>query len=105
MADLDSALGVTTPYGLIGTALLAVVLEQSIAAHAGRKARLVAHSSSSPPAGADLAVHLATAFQHTFWVATGLIGLTVVAAFFLPGSPPAPEPHPAAGQDSTPDGR
>jgi EmrB/QacA subfamily drug resistance transporter len=71
--------------GAIGTALLAVVLQRTIAAnlphlHGG----IQALSTFAPEQRAKDAPALADAFGTTFWVAVGLIAATFVPAVLLP---------------------
>ncbi len=78
--------------GSIGTAILAVVLERRIAADVGRGGSVGGYGTIPPAVRHRLAPHLANAFQQTFWVAVGLVSITIVAAFFLPARPPDDEP-------------
>jgi EmrB/QacA subfamily drug resistance transporter len=69
--------------GSIGTALLAVVLQRSIAAEAPG----LGHSALGPlppDARAHLAPALERAFGHTFWIAAALIACTLIPAMWLP---------------------
>ncbi len=74
--------------GAIGTALLAIILQRAIAAnlpnvHGGIEA--IAALSRQQQAHATPA--LADAFGSTFWVAVGLIAVSIVPALLLPNAP------------------
>ena len=58
--------------GAFGAAVIAMILQTQIAAHA-----------------AGGLVGLATAFDHAFWWSLGLTALAIIPALFLPGSPKA----------------
>lgn len=68
--------------GSIGTVLLALVLQQQIAA-AAAGAGAIALQRAPTAAGADLAPRLATAFGNTFWWALGLTLLAALPALLL----------------------
>ena len=82
-ADATAAINVIQRIAAsIGTALLAVVLQRSIAERipgAGGSLRVL-------PAGAraDDAASLAAAFGATFWVAAGLVAAALIPALLLP---------------------
>jgi EmrB/QacA subfamily drug resistance transporter len=91
--------------GSIGTAILAVVLERRIAADlGGHGGALGSFGSASPAAQAQIAPELAHAFQQTFWVAFGLVAVTVLASLFLPAAPreDAREPAPSGATTAPP---
>jgi EmrB/QacA subfamily drug resistance transporter len=69
----------------VGTALLAVVLQRSIAANLpGFDGDIGALAAQSRSARAQAAPAIADAFGTTFWVAFGLVAAALVAAFLLP---------------------
>jgi EmrB/QacA subfamily drug resistance transporter len=71
--------------GSVGTALLAVVLQRTIAANvAGLDGGLDAVAASSKAGGASSTTALADAFGTTFWVAFVLVALALVPALLLP---------------------
>lgn len=75
--------------GSVGTALLAVVLQQQLRAHLGASG-----TTASVKTSPHLTGPLVDAFGTAFWVAIGLCLLGAVVALFLPG--PAREEEPAA---------
>jgi EmrB/QacA subfamily drug resistance transporter len=109
VARATSALNVIQRVGgSIGTAILAVVLQQQIThnipqAHGGGLG-----AAQSVPAGAraHLAPLLATSFSHTFWWAVGLVAIAVIPAVLLPRRrPPAVDaaaPAPAMAEGAMP---
>jgi EmrB/QacA subfamily drug resistance transporter len=69
----------------VGTALLAVVLQRSIATNAPRFGSGIGALAALPEeARAHVAPALAAAFANTFWVAFGLVAAALVPALLLP---------------------
>ena len=86
--------------GSVGTALLAVVLQRSIATSLpGHVGGIGALASLSQKGRAQVAPALADAFGTAFWVAFGLVIAALIPALFLPrirsygGAPSAPGPE------------
>jgi EmrB/QacA subfamily drug resistance transporter len=82
--------------GSVGTALLAVVLQRSIAANlTGFGGGIGALATLSPAERSQAAPELANAFGTAFWVAFALVVAALVPALLLPRAareaPPAPE--------------
>jgi hypothetical protein len=71
--------------GSVGTALLAVVLQRSIATNLpGLDGGIGALAGLSPEERSDAAPALAHAFGTTFWVAFGLVAAAFLPALLLP---------------------
>jgi len=71
--------------GAIGTAMLAIILQRAIAASVpGLHAGMQAIATLTRQQRAHAAPALADAFGTTFWVALGLIALTLVPVLLLP---------------------
>jgi hypothetical protein len=71
--------------GSVGTALLAVVLQRSIADNvSGLEGGLGGIAALSPEQRAQAAPGLADAFGSTFWVALALVAAALVPALLLP---------------------
>jgi EmrB/QacA subfamily drug resistance transporter len=85
--------------GSLGTALLAVVLQRSIAANTRLDGGVGALTALPPEAREQAAPALAAAFGTAFWVALALVAVALVPALLLPplrhkreeGAAPAPE--------------
>ena len=87
MAQATSAINVVQRVaGALGSALLAIVLQQSLAAHLpglhGGISRAAALARRQP---AVVPAHIAHAFATTFWVAVALTAAALVPALLLPG--------------------
>ena len=81
--------------GSVGTALLAVVLQRSIASSLG-----IRSLGALPRDGrTHAAPALADAFGTTFWVALGLVAAALIPALLLPRSRPQEEPEAAPASD------
>ena len=81
--------------GSVGTALLAVVLQRSIASSLG-----IRSLGALPRDGrTHAAPALADAFGTTFWVAFGLVAAALIPALLLPRSRPQEEPEAAPASD------
>ena len=81
--------------GSVGTALLAVVLQRSIASSLG-----IRSLGALPRDGrTHAAPALADAFGTTFWVAFGLVAAALMPALLLPRSRPQEEPEAAPASD------
>jgi EmrB/QacA subfamily drug resistance transporter len=84
--------------GSVGTALLAVVLQRSIASSLG-----IRSLGALPRDGrTHAAPALADAFGTTFWVAFGLVAAALLPALLLPRSRPREEPEAAPASDGAP---
>ena len=84
--------------GSVGTALLAVVLQRSIASSLG-----IRSLGALPRDGrTHAAPALADAFGTTFWVAFGLVAAALLPALLLPRSRPREEPGAAPASDGAP---
>jgi EmrB/QacA subfamily drug resistance transporter len=71
--------------GAIGTVVLAIILQRTIAANlSGLQGDLQATAALSPAQRAHAAPALAAAFGTTFWVALGLIAIALVPVLLLP---------------------
>ncbi len=80
--------------GAIGTAMLAIILQREITASlAGLPGGPQAVATLGAAQRAHAAPALAAAFGTTFWVALGLIAITVVPVLFLPRTTPADQQH------------
>jgi EmrB/QacA subfamily drug resistance transporter len=79
--------------GAVGTAMLAIILQHAIAANlAGLHAGTQAITALTPQQRTHATPALAEAFGATFWVALGLIALTLIPVLLLP--PPAEGANP-----------
>jgi EmrB/QacA subfamily drug resistance transporter len=89
MAQATSAISVVQRIaGSVGTALLAVVLQHSIAGNLPRAGGGLGALLALPVASrAHVAAPLADAFGTAFTVAAGLVGLALATALLLPGRP------------------
>jgi MFS family permease len=84
--------------GAIGTAVFAIILQDSITARsAGSPGGIAAITALSRPSRAHAASALAAAFGTTFWVAVALIATALIPALLLPRSR-AEDPASAAAQ-------
>jgi MFS family permease len=78
--------------GAFGAAVLAVILERQIAAHAGSAGLGLAHTAG-----------LAAAFGATFWWCLGFTALALIPALLLAGRPVRPAAAPEASATASPE--
>ena len=74
--------------GSIGTAVLAVILEQNIASSVPGSGGSISSAGHAGAIPASVAGQLADAFSQTFWVATAITAAAVIPALFLLKSGP-----------------